>query len=297
MNVGVSTDSGSGITPQESAELGIHVVPMPFRIDDQEYYENINLTRGEFFEKLKNDHDIATSQPSMEDVMKVWDELLETCDQIVHVPLSSGLSGSTQTAMMLAQDEKYEGRVFVPDDRGVSVVQRQVAIFATELAARGYDGQQICDILNRDAEQNQIYVGVDTLKYLKKGGRITPVAAAIGTLLHIKPVLGITNGGKLDSYTKVRTTRQVKDAIIKGLKSELEGRLGDPEMKNCYVAIAYTDNPEQAADFAEELKEAFPDRLNPEIAVRPLSLLISCHIGQDGLGAAVIERPVELIEA
>ena len=167
MNVGVSTDSGSGITPQESAELGIRVVPMPFRIDDQEYYENINLTREEFFEKLKNDHDIATSQPSMEDVMKVWDELLETCDQIVHVPLSSGLSGSTQTAMMLAQDEKYEGRVFVPDDRGVSVVQRQAAIFATELAARGYDGQQICDILNRDAEQNQIYVGVDTLKYLK----------------------------------------------------------------------------------------------------------------------------------
>ena len=137
--------------------------------------------------------------------------------------------------------------------------------------ARGYDGQQICDILNRDAERNQIYVGVDTLKYLKKGGRITPVAAAIGTLLHIKPVLGITNGGKLDSYTKVRTTRQVKDAIIKGLKSELEGRLGDPEMKNCYVAIAYT-----------------------VIAVRPLSLLISCHIGQDGLGAAVIERPAEL---
>ena len=162
---------------------------MPFRIDDQEYYENINLTREEFFEKLKNDHDIATSQPSMEDVMKVWDELLETCDQIVHVPLSSGLSGSTQTAMMLAQDEKYEGRVFVPDDRGVSVVQRQAAIFATELAARGYDGQQICDILNRDAEQNQIYVGVDTLKYLKKGGRITPMAAAALFLLWKEPFM------------------------------------------------------------------------------------------------------------
>ena len=174
---------------------------------------------------------------------------------------------------------------------------KKIAVFATELAARGYDGQQICDILNREADHNQIYIGLDTLKYLKKGGRITPMAAAIGTLLHIKPVLGITNGGKLDSYTKVRTTRQVKEAIIKGLKSELEGRLQDPEMKNCYVAVAYTDNPEQAADFAEELKAAFPNRLDPEIVVRPLSLLISCHIGQDGLGAAVIERPVELAEA
>ena len=149
MKVGVSTDSGSGISPQESAELGIAVVPMPFRIEEREYYENINLIREEFCEKLKNDHDIATSQPSMEAVMKVWDQLLETCDQIVHVPLSSGLSGTTQTAMMLAQEDKYEGRVFVVDDRGVSVVQRQSAVFATELAARGYDGQQICDILNR----------------------------------------------------------------------------------------------------------------------------------------------------
>lgn len=294
MKIGVSADSGSGITPEESEELGISVVPMPFRIDDREYYENVNLTREEFFEKLKNDHDIATSQPSMEDVMKVWDELLKTCDQVVHIPLTSGLSGSTQTAMMLAQDDRYEGRVFVPDDRGVSVVQRQDAIFAAELAAKGFGGQEICDIINREAEHNQIYIGVDTLKYLKKGGRITPVAAAIGTLLHIKPVLGITNGGKLDSYTKVRTGRQVKDAIIKGLKAELAGRLGDPEMKNCYVAVAYTDNEDQAREFAEELKAAFPNRLNAKIDVRPLSLLISCHIGQNGLGAAVIERPAEL---
>ena len=294
MKIGVSTDSGSGITQAEGQKLGIRVVPMPFRIDGTEYYEDINITREGFFEKLARDCDVATSQPSPEDIMNVWDALLEECDQVVHIPLTSGLSGSTQTAMMLAQDEKYEGRVFVPDDRGVSVTQRQMAVYAVELAKKGFDGQAICDIINRDADKNQIYIGVDTLKYLKKGGRITPMAAAIGTLLHIKPVLGITNGGKLDSYMKVRTTKQVRDSIVKGLKAELEGRLEDPEMKNCVVAVAYTDNPEQAHDFAEELRAEFPNRLDAEIVVRPLSLLISCHIGQNGLGAAVIERPEEL---
>ena len=294
MKIGVSTDSGSGITQEESRRLGVRVVPMPFRIDDQEFFEDINITREVFFEKLQNDCEISTSQPSMDEVMKVWDELLETCDQVVHIPLTSGLSGSTQTAMMLSHEDKYEGKVFVPDDKGVSVTQRQYCIFATELAAKGYDGQQICDIINRESSSNQIYIGVDTLKYLKKGGRITPVAAAIGTLLHIKPVLGITNGGKLDSFTKVRTTKLVREAIIKGLKNELEGRLKDKDMNNCYVCVAYTDNPEQAEAFAEELKAEFPDRLNPEIIVEPLSLLISCHIGQNGLGGAVIERPKEL---
>lgn len=296
MRIGVATDSGSGITQAEGKELGIRVVPMPFRIDGKEYFEDINITREEFFEKLKNDCDIATSQPSPESVMKVWDEMLKEYDQIVHVPLTSGLSGSTQTAMLLSHDDKYEGRVFVPDDRGVSVTQRQDCIFAVELAAKGYDGKQIMHIINRESASNQIYIGVDTLKYLKKGGRITPLAAAVGTLLHIKPVLGITDGGKLDAYTKVRTSRAVRDVIIKGLKEALEGPLQDPEMKNCYVAMAYTDNPEQAKEFEKELEEAFPNRLNPEIVNRPLSLLISCHIGQNGLGGAIIERPKELMD-
>ncbi len=294
MRIGVSTDSGSGISQEESRALGIRVVPMPFRIDGEEYFEGINLSREEFFEKLKTDCDIATSQPSPEDVMKTWDALLAENDAVVHVPLTSGLSGSTQTAIMLSQDDKYEGKVFVSDSRGVSVVQRQQCIFAKELAEKGFGAEEIRDILNRDAACNSIYIGVDTLKYLKKGGRITPVAAAIGTLLHIKPVLSIVKGGKLDSYTKVRTTKQVKEAIVTGLKADLAGKLQDPEGKNCYVAIAYTDNPEQAQKFAEELAAEFPNRLNPEIVVDPLSLLISCHVGQNGLGAAVIERPKEL---
>ena len=296
MRIAVSTDSGSGISQEESKALGIRVVPMPFRIDGEEYFEGVNLTREEFFEKLKTDCDVATSQPSPEDVMKTWDELLEENDAVVHVPLTSGLSGSTQTAIMLSQDDKYEGKVFVADSRGVSVVQRQHCIFAKELGEKGYSGAEIRDILNRDAAANTIFLGLDTLKYLKKGGRITPMAAAIGTLLHIKPVLSIVKGGKLDSYTKVRTTKQMKEAIIAGLKADLAEKHNDPEMKNCYVAVAYTDNKEQAEKFAEELAAEFPNRLNPEIVVDPLSLLISCHVGQNGLGGAVIERPKELMD-
>lgn len=294
MKIAISTDSGSGISQEESRELNIRVVPMPFRIDGEEFFEDINISREEYFRRLENDCDIATSQPSMEDVMSVWDELLRENDAVVHVPLTSGLSGSTQTAIMLSQEEQYEGRVFVADSRGVSVVQRQHCLFARELADRGFEPDKIRDILNREASGNSIFIGVDTLKYLKKGGRITPVAAAIGTLLHIKPVLTIVKGGKLDSYTKVRTSKQVRDAIITGLKAELAEKHADPEGRNCYVAVAYTDNREQAEAFKAELEEAFPDRLNPEIVVNPLSLLISCHIGQNGLGAAVIERIPEL---
>ncbi len=294
MKIEVSTDSGSGISQEESRLLGIRVVPMPFRIDGQEFFEDINITREDFFERLEQGAEVATSQPSMEDVMRVWDELLRECDAIVHVPLTSGLSGSTQTAIMLSQEERYEGRVFVADSRGVSVVQRQHCLFAKELAEKGYPADQIRDILNREASSNSIFIGVDTLKYLKKGGRITPVAAAIGTLLHIKPVLTIVKGGKLDSYTKVRTTRQVKEAIITGLREDLAKKHGDPEGKNCYIAVAYTDNREQAEAFADELREAFPNRLGSEIVVNPLSLLISCHIGQNGLGGALIERMPEL---
>ena len=294
MNIAISTDSGSGISQAESRLLEISVVPMPFRIDTEEYFEDINLTRQAFFEKLEKDCEISTSQPAPETLLKVWDTLLQTHDQIVHVPLTAGLSGSTQTARMLSEEEPYAGRVFVADSRGVSVVQRQQCIFARELRDRGYSGQKIREILERDAARNSIYIAVDTLKYLKRGGRITPVAAAIGTLLHIKPVLTIQRGGKLDSYTKVRTQKQAKDAIVTGLKEELRKKLSDPEGRNCYVAVAYTDNEEQARQFAGELKTEFPARLSREIVVSPLSLLVSCHIGQNGLGAAVIERPEEL---
>ena len=290
MKIGICTDSGSGIRKEESEIFGITVVPMPFRMGDQEYFEGINMSRELFFEKLAEGEEVSTSQPSMESLMKAWDALLLENDEIVHVPLSSGLSGSTQTALMLSQEEPYLDRVFVSDSRGVSVTQRMQCLFAKELAEKGYTGKAIQHLLNSIAGDNGIYIGVSTLKYLKRGGRITPVAAAIGSLLQIKPVLSINKGGKLDSFKKVRTERQVREAIIEGLKDSLE-RLGDPEARKSYIAVAYTDNLAQAEEFRAQLVETFPNRYEEEIVISPLSLLISCHIGENGLGAAVIKRP------
>lgn len=290
MKIGICTDSGSGIRKEESEIFGITVVPMPFRMGEQEYFEGINMSRELFFEKLAEGEEVSTSQPSMESLMKAWDALLLENDEIVHVPLSSGLSGSTQTALMLSQEEPYLDRVFVSDSRGVSVTQRMQCLFAKELAEKGYTGKAIQHLLNSIAGENGIYIGVSTLKYLKRGGRITPVAAAIGSLLQIKPVLSINKGGKLDSFKKVRTERQVREAIIEGLKDSLE-RLGDPEARTSYIAVAYTDNLAQAEEFRAQLMETFPNRYEEEIVISPLSLLISCHIGENGLGAAVIKRP------
>lgn len=290
MKIGICTDSGSGIRKEESEIFGITVVPMPFRMGDQEYFEGINMSRELFFEKLAEGEEVSTSQPSMESLMKAWDALLLENDEIVHVPLSSGLSGSTQTALMLSQEEPYLDRVFVSDSRGVSVTQRMQCLFAKELAEKGYTGKAIQHLLNSIAGDNGIYIGVSTLKYLKRGGRITPVAAAIGSLLQIKPVLSINKGGKLDSFKKVRTERQVREAIIEGLKDSLE-RMGDPEARKSYIAVAYTDNLAQAEEFRTQLMETFPNRYEEEIVISPLSLLISCHIGENGLGAAVIKRP------
>ena len=290
MKIGICTDSGSGIRKEESEIFGITVVPMPFRMGDQEYFEGINMSRELFFEKLAEGEEVSTSQPSMESLMKAWDALLLENDEIVQVPLSSGLSGSTQTALMLSQEEPYLDRVFVSDSRGVSVTQRMQCLFAKELAEKGYTGKAIQHLLNSIAGDNGIYIGVSTLKYLKRGGRITPVAAAIGSLLQIKPVLSINKGGKLDSFKKVRTERQVREAIIEGLKDSLE-RMGDPEARKSYIAVAYTDNLAQAEEFRAQLMETFPHRYEEEIVISPLSLLISCHIGENGLGAAVIKRP------
>ena len=206
MRVAVVTDSNSGITQAEAIELGLNVIPMPFMIDGQTYEEGVSLTHEEFYERQAEDADISTSQPSPETVMKLWDDLLKEYDQIVHIPMSSALSGSCQTALMLAED--YEGKVFVVNNQRISVTQRQSALDAMELAAAGFTGEQIREVLERTKLDSSIYVTVDTLKYLKKGGRITPAAAALGTLLKIKPVLQI-QGEKLDAYSKTRIRRNV----------------------------------------------------------------------------------------
>ena len=185
----VITDSNSGITQKEAKELGIRVLPMPFYIDGEVYYEDITLTQKEFYERLTDDADISTSQPAPADVMELWEEALQEADEVIYIPMSSGLSGSCQTAMMLAED--FDGKVFVVNNQRISITQRQSVLDALEMVADGMSGKEIYDVLMREKLEASIYITVDTLKYLKKGGRITPAAAALGTVLNLKPVLTI----------------------------------------------------------------------------------------------------------
>ena len=280
--IAIVTDSNSGITQAEGKELGIYVIPMPFMIGEGVFYEDINLTQEEFYEKLVGGENISTSQPSPEEVMKQWEKILETYDEIVHIPMSSGLSGSCQSAMMLA--EEYDGRVQVVDNQRISVTQRQSCLDALALAAQGLNAKEIKETLENDKFNSSIYIMLDTLQYLKKGGRITPAAAAIGTLLKIKPVLQI-QGEKLDAFSKARTVSQGKSIMIGAIKNDVENRFGGitPAPGNVKIMIAHTQNYEAALSFREELLQVFPGY---DIYIAPLSLSVSCHIGPGSLAVA-----------
>lgn len=281
--IAIVTDSNSGITQNEAKELGITVIPMPFNIGEETYYEDITLSQEQFYEYLKSDVDICTSQPAPADVMKVWDELLKEYDEIVHVPMSSGLSGSCQTAIMLSED--YDGKVCVVNNQRISVTLRQ-AIFDTMLLIdKGYSAKEIQEILEEDGLNASIYIMLDTLYYLKKGGRITPAAAALGTLLKLKPVLQI-QGEKLDAFAKARTVSQAKSIMINAIKSDINTRFGgNPE--DCCIFMAHTNSDDVINEFKQEILKEFPDR---EIVVDPLSLSVSCHIGPGALAVAIVKK-------
>lgn len=281
MKVAIVTDSNSGITQAEAKELGIFVLPMPFMIDGQDYYEDINLTQREFYEKLKDGSDISTSQPSPESVTGLWDKVLESYDALVHIPMSSGLSGSCQTAVMLSQD--YEGKVEVVNNQRISVTQRQSVMDARELADAGRSAAEIRKYLEDTKFDSSIYIMLDTLKYLKKGGRITPAAAALGTLLKLKPVLQI-QGEKLDAFSKARTIKQAKNVMMTAIGHDMENRFGDKSGRRIHLFIAHTDNEAAALELKEELRAAFPE--TGEIYIAPLSLSVSCHIGPGALAIA-----------
>lgn len=289
MKIAVVTDSNSGITQAQAKEMGITVLPMPFMIDGETYYEDITLTQEQFYQRLKDNSDISTSQPTPDSIMKLWDELLKEYDQIVHIPMSAGLSGSCATAMMLAGEDEYEGNVFVVDNHRISVTQYQSVKDAMMLADMGMDGAQIKKRLEETVADSVIFVTVDTLKYLKKGGRITPAAAALGTLLRIKPVL-IILGEKLDSFAKARTMKQAKTLMMNAIQKELDERLHDSECKDCHLAIAHSDNEEAALEFKKEVEERFPDA---DIYLAPLSLSIACHIGPGAL-AVTATKAIEV---
>ncbi len=287
--VAIVTDSNSGITQSQGKELGIFVLPMPFYINEVEYFEDINLTQEQFYEKLQGGADIKTSQPTPVQVMDMWDNVLEDYDEIVYLPMSSGLSGSCQSAMMLAED--YDGKVHVVNNQRISVTQRQHALDALALAEKGYSGAQIKEILEREKFNSTIYIMLDTLTYLKKGGRITPAAAAIGTLLHIKPVLQI-QGEKLDAFAKVRTESQGQTPILNTAKKDGESRVGSfTDEQAIHLEVAYTHDLERAEAFRAEVQEAFPGY---DIHMDPLSLSVSCHIGPGALAVAISKKIPEL---
>lgn len=275
----IVTDSNSGITQAQAKELGVFVLPMPFFVNEELFFEDISLSQEQFYQKLLEDADISTSQPSPGEVMDLWDKVLKEYEEIVHIPMSSGLSKSCETAMMLAQD--YEGKVHVVDNQRISVTQRQSVMDAMELAEKGTPAAEIKRILEEMKLESSIYITLETLKYLKKGGRITPAAAAIGTVLNIKPVLQI-QGEKLDAYSKVRGFAQGKRTMLDAIRKDLEGRFSGTPIEQMHFAVAYSGaRTEEVDTWIAEVEAAFPGA-KVEFA-DPLSLSVSCHIGAGAL--------------
>ncbi|MBP3198017.1 MAG: DegV family protein [Butyrivibrio sp.] len=283
--IAIITDSNSGVTQAQAEQLGIHVIPMPFRINDEDYFEDINLTQEQFYQKLAEDANVSTSQPSPDSLMTMWDKVLEDNDQIIYIPMSSGLSSSCQSAIMIAQEE-YEGKVFVVDNQRISVTQRQSALDAKAMADAGLSVGAIVDKLMATKFESSIYIMLDTLHYLKKGGRITPAAAALGTLLRLKPVLQI-QGEKLDAFAKARTSNQGKNIMINAIKADIENRFGGFEAKDYWISCAYTKDIDAANNWKKEVQEAFPDM---DIHMDPLSLSVACHIGPGALAVTVTRK-------
>lgn len=283
--IAIVTDSNSGITQDQGRELGISVIPMPFYINEKMYLEGITLSQEEFYKRLTQDEPISTSQPNPGEVCGLWDTLLKDYDEIVHIPMSSGLSASCETAMGLARD--YDSKVQVVDNQRISVTQRQSVLDAIALAKAGKSAAEIKKILEDEKLESSIYITLETLKYLKRGGRITPAAAAIGTVLNLKPVLQI-QGEKLDAYSKVRGKKQAKRVMLKAMKEDLEKRFAKyVQSGEMCLEIAYTGTKDEAEEFKKEVQELFPGY---DIQMDPLSLSVACHIGDGALAIACAKK-------
>ena len=280
--VAILTDTNSGITPKEAEALGIGLILMPIIIDGATYLEWKDLSYEEFFKIQDTDANITTSQPSMQSMIDHFDTLLKDYESVVFIPMSSGLSGTCQTATMLA--DEYDRKVHVVNNQRISVTQRQSVIDALNLAKKGYSALEIKEILEREKMESSIYITLDTLKYLKKGGRITPAAAAIGTVLRLNPVLQI-QGEKLDAFAKARGKSSAKKIMLKAMKDDCDNRFKDyAQQGKLHMEVAYTGNEEEAREWAEAVKEAFPQY---DFHMDPLSLSVACHIGYGSLAIAV----------
>ena len=285
-SVAVLTDSNSGITQNCAKALGISVLPMPFYINDKLFYEDITLTQEEFYRHLEDDAEIHTSMPVVGEVLDRWDSLLKDYDEVVYIPMSSGLSSSCATAKTLAED--YDGRVQVVDNQRISVTQRQSVLDAVRLAELGYDAAGIKEYLEKTKFDSSIYIYVPTLKYLKKGGRVTPAAAALGTLLRIKPVLQI-QGEKLDAFAKCRTMKASKTTMLTAIEDDIRDRFaleGEPD--KYWISGAYSGaRDEEVEQWVSEIQEVYPGK---QIIMQPLSLSVSCHIGPGALAVTVSKK-------
>ena len=283
--VAIVSDTNCGITLDEAKELGIYLITMPFCIDGEEYYEYKTMNHELFFEKLREGAEVSTSMPSPADLMDMWEEVLKEYDEIVHIPMSSGLSGSCFAAMGFA--DEYDGKVFVVDNKRISIIMKQSILEAKSMADRGVGAAEIKEYLEEDALNSSIYVAVDTLEYLKKSGRVTPAAAAIGSVLNIKPVLQI-QGGKLDAYKKVRGMKQATKAMFEGIKSDMETRFAG---KDIIIRAAYSGNEEVKTFWEEAIKEEFSD-LTVKMDMLPIS--ICCHTGEGAMGIGIMEKMARL---
>ena len=283
--IGIATDTNSGITLKEAEEHGLGIIPMPFFIDEEEFFEGLTITREVFFEKLKGGADIKTSQPSPASLCELWDKMLETYEELIYIPMSSGLSSSMSTARMMAED--YDGKVHVIDNHRISVTQKQSVYEALYMAEQGKSSAEIVELLDRTAMDASIYVAVDTLEYLKKGGRVTPAGAALASILNLKPVLQI-QGDKLDAYAKVRGEKAAQEKMLQAVEKDINTRFAG---KKVYIKGAYTCSEEAAEVWKQKIMDRFPGY---DIELDPLALSIGCHIGE---GATAITCTVENIEA
>lgn len=279
--IAIVTDTNSGITQEEAKELGIYLIAMPFFINKNTYYEGITLSQEEFFKKLEDDENISTSQPSPGTVIELWDNLLKDYDYILHIPMSSVLSSSMETARMLSSD--YEGKVLVVDNKRISVTFRQSILDALYLIEKGLSAKEIQEILEKEALESIIYVTVDTLKYLEKGGRITPAVAALGSMFNIKPVL-LIDGGKLDTYKKVRGLKSAQKAMIEAIKNDIENRFKGTDY---LIQTAYSGDLEQGNKWNETVKQAFPEH---DVYNDVLPMSICCHVGPGALGITCVKK-------
>ena len=286
--IGIVTDSHSGIVPEDAKQMGIYVLPMPFYVDEECFYEGVTISRASFFEQLEEGKKVSTSQPSPDEVMKLWSYVLKEYESILYMPISSGLSGSCDTAKMLAAEPEFSGKVFVVDHGRVATPLRRTILDAMELVKEGYGAAEIRDILEKERDKVSIYIAVETLEYLKKGGRISPATAAIGTLLNIKPVLQL-DVGVLESFCKCRGMKKARKDMLAAIKNDMETKYGEYYNKGeVYLLAASSAEEAVTKEWVEEIKAYFPGM---DVLCDDLSLGICCHTGMGALGVGCSCKP------